>query len=347
MRSHGILVLALAFGGWAAGSERGAAPGVLDLAEPVPRVAAVFDDSAAVIDCDDGNACTIDLADPALGCRWIPSEDGAACDGAGCAGSCNAGECTATQCDDDNPHTASACTPSGCSSIPLASSDDADAHACDAGTVELPGSAVVRGSHHSLALDEAGRLFAWGDNGHGQLGTGASGGHRHRPHAIGRGYRVGVQSIAAGTRHSVAIREDGTVSTWGRDGVNDEPRTGAAIPHAVVFANGEPLGDVTAVAAGPDVSFALTKDGTVWSWGTSGPGRLGDGTRGATHRVSPVQVMRGPGQPLADIVAIAADTDHATALTENGEVFVWGGVVAGRGRIYATPVSDPNRLASR
>ena len=312
MRSSGVVALAVAVGGWVAGADRGVAP------SPVAS-AGIVDEAPTTIDCNDDDPCTIDLADPAIGCRWIPSAD----------------ECI-----------------SGDASVRLAASEPADAHSppCDADVVDLPGHTVVAGPRHSLAVDDAGRLFAWGDNGEGQLGTGAIGGHRHRPHAIGRGYRDDPHALAAGPHHSLAIRTDGTVAMWGRDDVGEAAVIGAAIPRIVVFANGKPLRDVTAVAAGRDVSFALASDGTVWSWGTSGPGRLGDGTRGATHRVSPVQVMLGPGHPLTDVVAIEAASDHASALTSSGDVVAWGGVVDGRVRVYATPMTDPlvaTRLASR
>jgi hypothetical protein len=316
MRSHGILVLAVAFGGWVAGADRGHEP---------TRAAELIAQTSAAIDCDDGNACTIDLADPALGCRWIAK----------------------AECEDDDLATANTCTPSGCTPE-LVADDIADTHTCEVDAIDPPGRIVATGAHHTLAVDDGGRLFAWGDNGDGQLGSGAIGGHRHRPHAVGSDFRTDARALAAGSRHSVAIRGDGTVSTWGRDGEGDV--RGAAIPHAVVFANGQPLSDVIAVAAGRDVSYALAKDGTVWSWGTSGPGRLGDGTRGPTHRTAPVQVLGGRGDPLADVVAIEAASDHATALTKNGEIFAWGGVVDGRVRLFATAVSDPRaatRLASR
>lgn len=139
---------------------------------------------------------------------------------------------------------------------------DVDAHDIDART-------RVDGSMHSLAVTHDGRLFAWGDNGEGQLGTGAIGGHFHRPQRVGGRWRSEPGAIAAGVRHSVAIRDDGTVATWGHDGCDGSSR-GAGLPRTVVFADGTPLSDVIAVEAGLDESYAVTRDGSVWRWGPAG-----------------------------------------------------------------------------
>lgn len=139
---------------------------------------------------------------------------------------------------------------------------DVDAREIDART-------RVDGTTHSLAVTDDGRLFAWGDNGEGQLGTGAIGGHFHRPQVVRGRWRSSPGSIAAGVRHSVAIRDDGTVATWGHDGCEGSSR-GAGLPRTVVFADGTPLSDVISVEAGLDVSHAVTRDGSVWRWGPAG-----------------------------------------------------------------------------
>jgi hypothetical protein len=144
---------------------------------------------------------------------------------------------------------------------------DVDPHEVDART-------SVDGPTHSLAVTDDGRLFAWGDNGDGQLGTGAIGGHFHRPQPIRGRWRSDAGSIAAGARHSVAIRDDGTVSTWGHDRGCDGASRGAGLPRTVVFADGTPLRDVIAVSAGHDVSYALTRDGSAWSWGATPLSRM-------------------------------------------------------------------------
>jgi len=75
--------------------------------------------------------------------------------------------------------------------------------------------AVAVSGTHALALGADGALWAWGDNRFGQLGDGTT---------VNRSFPVRVQlaagrfgGLAAGARHSIAIRADGTPAAWGND----------------------------------------------------------------------------------------------------------------------------------
>jgi hypothetical protein len=69
------------------------------------------------LNCDDGNACTIDVCDPVLGCQYANQPDGSSCaDATLCNGdeTCVLGVCTPgtpLDCDDLNPCTADSCDP--------------------------------------------------------------------------------------------------------------------------------------------------------------------------------------------------------------------------------------------
>ncbi len=89
-----------------------------------------------VLDCSDGNLCTLDLCDPVLGCDH-PVASGGCNDGNACTGSdaCTSGGCVGTPvvCNDINPCTNDSCNPSsGCSfadnSLPCS-----DGSACTSG----------------------------------------------------------------------------------------------------------------------------------------------------------------------------------------------------------------------
>jgi hypothetical protein len=71
------------------------------------------------------------------------------------------------------------------------------------------------------------------------------------------------------------------------------------------------------VAAGGYHSVALKRDGTVWSWGASDLGQLGDGT--LTQRPLPALI-----NGLSEIVTIAAGRYHTAALKRDGTVRGWG-----------------------
>lgn len=102
------------------------------------------------------------------------------------------------------------------------------------------------------------------------------------------------KTFAGGNAHSIAIKEDGTVWTWGQNhygqlGNNSSTDETSAIQVLGEGGNGV-LNNVVAVDAtegGFAASIALKDDGTVWTWGSNDTGLLGDGTQ--TDRQTPVQ----------------------------------------------------------
>jgi alpha-tubulin suppressor-like RCC1 family protein len=99
-----------------------------------------------------------------------------------------------------------------------------------------------------------------------------------------------VIKIAAGSDHSLALKDDGTVWAWGDDGRgqlgNDEKREDQPTPMPVIG-----LTDVMAIAAGQFHSLALKSDATVWAWGMDQFGQLGDNTS-KQDKPTPVPVDR-------------------------------------------------------
>ena len=76
--------------------------------------------------------------------------------------------------------------------------------------------AVSAGATHTLALKSDGSVWAWGTNESGQLGDGTTT-TRARPVRVrdASGPLTGVVAIAAGGVGGMALRQDGTVLTWG------------------------------------------------------------------------------------------------------------------------------------
>lgn len=127
-------------------------------------------------------------------------------------------------------------------------------------------------------------------------------------------------AISSGYWHTVALRSDGTVWTWGSNlygQMGDDSRE----RHTPTQVNG--LNGVTAIAAGEQNTVALKADGTVWVWGWNSHGILGDGT--TMNRHAPVQVS-----DLAAVTAISAGQTHTIALKSDGTVWTWGGNFSGQ-----------------
>ncbi len=134
--------------------------------------------------------------------------------------------------------------------------------------------------------------MAWGDNRGGQLGTQAPVDTKQfTPALVGKGFT----NIAAGYKHTLALKADESLWSWGSDGFgalgNDRLETSALLTPKQIGTG------YVAVAAGDYTSVALKKDGTVWSWGFNSYGSVGDGT--LTHREAPVQVLSLGAAPAA------------------------------------------------
>lgn len=187
--------------------------------------------------------------------------------------------------------------------------------------------AVAGGYSHSLAHKADGTVWAWGANQFGQLGDNTTD-ERHTPVQVlnsNGAYFTDVIAIACGSRHSLALKTDGTIWAWGRnafgqlgDNTTDEQHT----PVQVVTSNGTYLTDIVAIAGGSDHSLALKADGTVWAWGRNDYGQLGDNTTDERH--TPVQVVNSGGTYLTEVTAIAGGSQHSLALKTDGTVWAWG-----------------------
>ncbi len=212
--------------------------------------------------------------------------------------------------------------------------------------------AITGGGYHSLALKDDGTVLAWGNNQYGQLADGTNT-SSSTPVQVQdpddpSGYLSGVETIAAGSFYSLALKNDGTVWAWGNNtNGRESPLFGSIsgqlgddeIPRSStpVQVGGLPDG-IEAIAAGSFYSLALKDDGTVWAWGFNRFGQLGDGTStdgavttceltgggamtnsSCTDSNTPVQVSE-----LDGIEAIAAGSSHGLALRDDGTVWSWG-----------------------
>lgn len=78
------------------------------------------------------------------------------------------------------------------------------------------------GSEHTAAVDENGTLWMWGSNYRGQLGNGGGG---NATAGLGSAYQTvpvkvldNVAAVSCGEYHTAAIKTDGTLWMWGRNG---------------------------------------------------------------------------------------------------------------------------------
>ncbi|OCF40717.1 pim1 protein + RNA transporter 2 [Kwoniella heveanensis CBS 569] len=152
----------------------------------------------------------------------------------------------------------------------------------------------------------------------------------------------GLEAVACGGMHTLAIDEAGRVRSWG---INDNAALGrkttdvpdpanpsAMIPnedletYPFVVESLEKEGfRAVQVAAGDSVSIALSDKGELRAWGSfrSNEGVLGfDGVAG--HPVFQFTPISLPAFAKVKIVQVSCGADHVLALTTTGHVYVWG-----------------------
>lgn len=107
---------------------------------------------------------------------------------------------------------------------------------------------VAAGKGHSVALAEDGRVFTWGYNDGGQLGDGTRT-DRLLPAQV-TGLPLPAKSVAAGDHFTVALLTDGSVYSWGQNGLG-ESGYGTTVPVPVPGTQGSPDTVAPTVAATP------------------------------------------------------------------------------------------------
>ena len=185
-----------------------------------------------------------------------------------------------------------------------------------------PPSHLSAGGAHTLVISEDGYYWAWGDNRHGQLGTGGAGGLANVP--VRNNTISGWRLLSGGDDFTLGIREDGSLWSWGYnfygqlgDGTSDKFRPQ---PKQV----GESF-DWFSVSSGPYHCAALKMNGSLWTWGINGGGQLGHGTIGERYQTNkPTRVGTG-----VDWAAAAAGWAFTIGLKKDGTLWAWGVVGPG------------------
>ena len=131
--------------------------------------------------------------------------------------------------------------------------------------------------------------------------------------ALANSYQITTLGIAAGQRHCLALRSDGSVWSWG---TNQFGQMGNGVSNSVFPLRVSSISNVIGIAAGWNHSLAIS-NGTVWAWGTNDGGQLGNGA--TTNSPTPVHVAI-----ISNAIAVSGGVSHSLALLANGRVVAWG-----------------------
>uniref|UniRef100_A0A8C1JYB0 RCC1 like n=1 Tax=Cyprinus carpio TaxID=7962 RepID=A0A8C1JYB0_CYPCA len=190
---------------------------------------------------------------------------------------------------------------------------------------------VSCGRAHSLVLTDSEGVFSMGNNAYGQCGRKIvedevySG--SHAVHKI-EGFDSRVTQVACGQDHSLFLTDRGSVFAcgWGADGqtgLGHHNKASCPVPIGGDLAGVK----VQQVATYGDCSLAVSRDGQVFGWGNSEYLQLASVTE-ATQISSPrLLALKGVGR----VRQAACGGTQVAVLNEEGEVFVWGFGILGKG----------------
>jgi alpha-tubulin suppressor-like RCC1 family protein len=131
------------------------------------------------------------------------------------------------------------------------------------------------------------------------------------------------KQVSSGDTHTAAIKTDGTLWSWGlgsfgRLGTND--LTNRSTP-VTTFAGGT---NWKQVSAGGNHTTAIKTDGTLWTWGAGGSGRLG--TNDLNQRSTPVTTFAGG----TNWKQVSTSYAHTAAIKTDGTLWSWGNGTSGQ-----------------
>ena len=233
---------------------------------------------------------------------------------------------------------------------------------------------ISAGATHVAAIRSDKKLFAWGFNSLGQLGSGdlifrsspvqvgtsnwisVSAGLTHTSgittdnklftwgdntagqlgYDIPAGTYFSWTTVAGNSDHTIAIRNDGLLFGWG---LNNYGQLGLndiiwRSSPTQIGTNSWRTASVNGLAGGLIATLAIRNDGTLWAWGYNGYGQLAQGD--FVNRSNPVQISS---RIASDWIwsSISAGKSHMLAIRSNGRLYGWGNGTYGQLNTSTTP----------
>ena len=197
-------------------------------------------------------------------------------------------------------------------------------------------SEVSCGNTYAAAIKSDGTLWSWGANGFGNLGTNNT-----------TSYSSPVQEtsssstwskISSGFNHTVAIKTDGTLWSWGRNNLGQLGTNNVTCYSSPVQETSSST-DWAEVSCASEFTVAIKTDGTLWAWGYNLYGTLG--TNNTTCYSSPVQEV----SSSTNWSIVDCSSGHTSAIKTDGTLWGWGFNSSGQlgtnnTTCYSSPVQE-------
>ncbi len=175
-------------------------------------------------------------------------------------------------------------------------------------------SSLSTGYGHTAAIKSSGTLWSWGRNDNGQLGDNSTTDSlvAVQEHSMSTDW----VSISAGYYHTTAIKSSGTLWAWGnnsRGQLGDDSAVNSSVP----VQEDTQSSDWSSVSGGAYHTAAIKTNGTLWSWGWSNYGQLGNGA--VIGSLIPKQEVT-----ESTWIMVSGGANHTAAIKSDHTLWCWG-----------------------
>ena len=174
-------------------------------------------------------------------------------------------------------------------------------------------STLATGDRHTCRIHQ-GQLWCWGDNADDQLAL-----DNNAPNVVTSPEFAGRTdwfAVAAGSRHTCALRSPGVLRCWGDNSLG---QLGSANGRSRQD-GGVPWSDFTQLKCGGDTCCALRSGGALYCWGSNRDGNLGIGIEGTASVAMPTVVS---GEQIF-LRAFSVGKSHSCAIASDRTLWCWG-----------------------
>ncbi|TAH33182.1 hypothetical protein EYC59_05280 [Candidatus Saccharibacteria bacterium] len=144
---------------------------------------------------------------------------------------------------------------------------------------------------------------------------------------------VVIAQIDVGNYHVCANSQAGNGYCWGKndfgalgDGTNNNRHAPNGVSEAGVLAGKT----IVSTSAGYNHTCVVDSLGKVYCWGYNSQGQLGNGASGTTNNPNPTAVITSGPMGSKVIVKVNGGDSHTCALSQDGDIFCWGGNIYGQ-----------------